>query len=380
METTRNIFWGLVIKPNKRYETEVQEPFRITKACLEPSTAEGKVSSLFIECDNSEEFIIANLNLKNFNETLDLAFNEGEKICFKVDGPGTVHLTGNLLEREEDGMNSMMDEDSDSDEESEEEAVENDDKLKMANGLESKEGESKKENVESESSDEEESDEEVLDSEEDEEKEKETIEPKTKVVKNPVKAEIESKIVTSQKSPKTPKQDIKAAKKNAKTAGDLKDPQTPKGETNNKMLNELYNKVKDETPKAKTPKKDVKTPKTTMKGGMIMEDLVVGTGTVAKKGNGIGMYYRGWLKSNNKQFDACQSGKPFKFKLGARQVISGWDLGVAGMKEGGKRRLTIPASLGYGSSGAPPDIPSNAILCFDVECKFVKVYGGNNVL
>ena len=93
------------------------------------------MSSLFIECDNSEEFIIANLNLKNFNETLDLAFNEGEKICFKVDGPGTVHLTGNLLEREEDGMNSMMDEDSDSDEESEEEAVENDDKLKLTNGV-----------------------------------------------------------------------------------------------------------------------------------------------------------------------------------------------------------------------------------------------------
>merc|ERR1719268_510659 len=55
-----------------------------------------------IECENNEEFIIANLSSSVFNETLDLAFNEGEKICFKVDGPGTVHLTGNLLD--EDNM------------------------------------------------------------------------------------------------------------------------------------------------------------------------------------------------------------------------------------------------------------------------------------
>merc|ERR1719398_230013 len=53
-----------------------------------------------IECDNNEEFIIANLSSSVFNETLDLAFNEGEKICFKVDGPGTVHLTGNLMDED----------------------------------------------------------------------------------------------------------------------------------------------------------------------------------------------------------------------------------------------------------------------------------------
>ena len=82
----RSIFWGLVVKPGKRYETEVQEPFRITKACLEVAGAgeKAKVSSLMVECENNEEFIIANLSSSVFNETLDLAFNEGEKICFKV--------------------------------------------------------------------------------------------------------------------------------------------------------------------------------------------------------------------------------------------------------------------------------------------------------
>ena len=64
--------------------------------------------------------------------------------------------------------------------------------------------------------------------------------------------------------------------------------------------------------------------------------------------------------------------KPFKFKLGSGQVIKGWDVGVLGMKVGGKRRLTIPPALGYGGQGAPPDIPPNATLVFDIECKLVK--------
>merc|ERR1712037_431063 len=116
---------GLVVKPGKRYETEVQEPFRITKACLEMSTAGESVSSLMIECDNNEEFIIANLSSSVFNETVDLSFNEGEKICFKVDGPGTVHMTGNLLDDPPpDGMLGGDDWSEEESEESEEESVE----------------------------------------------------------------------------------------------------------------------------------------------------------------------------------------------------------------------------------------------------------------
>ena len=80
----------------------------------------------------------------------------------------------------------------------------------------------------------------------------------------------------------------------------------------------------------------------------------------------------GCLKENNKKFDSLQAGKPFKFKLGSGQVIKGWDVGVIGMKVGGKRRLTIPPKLGYGGQGSPPDIPPHATLVFDIECKFVK--------
>jgi len=65
---------------------------------------------------------------------------------------------------------------------------------------------------------------------------------------------------------------------------------------------------------------------------------------------------------------ANKKGKPFSFKLGVGQVIKGWDVGVAGMTPGGERRLTIPAALAYGKKGAPPDIPPNSDLIFDIKC------------
>merc|ERR1712123_279082 len=92
--------------------------YSVSQACIVPSTSAGEVSTLFIENDNSEEFILANLSLKNFNESLEISFNEGEKICFRVSGPGTIHLTGNILELEND-----MDYDDDDDGESEDDMV-----------------------------------------------------------------------------------------------------------------------------------------------------------------------------------------------------------------------------------------------------------------
>ena len=71
-------------------------------------------------------------------------------------------------------------------------------------------------------------------------------------------------------------------------------------------------------------------------------------------------------------FIANKKGKPFSFKLGAGEVIKGWDIGVVGMAVGGERRLTIPANLGYGSKGAPPEIPPNSKLIFDLKMLGVK--------
>ncbi|CAH1796482.1 unnamed protein product [Owenia fusiformis] len=114
-----------------------------------------------------------------------------------------------------------------------------------------------------------------------------------------------------------------------------------------------------------------KSVKKTLKGGLIVEDSKDGHGPEAKAGKMVGVYYKGMLK-NGKVFDSAQGGKPFKFRLGAGEVIKGWDVGVAGMKVGGKRKLTIPAPLAYGKNGAPPDIPPNNTLVFDVELKSVS--------
>jgi FKBP-type peptidyl-prolyl cis-trans isomerase len=98
------------------------------------------------------------------------------------------------------------------------------------------------------------------------------------------------------------------------------------------------------------------------------EDLVVGKGAEATNGKRISVHYTGTLASDGKKFDSSvDRGTPFDFVLGAGQVIRGWDLGVLGMKVGGKRKLTIPATLAYGERGAGNVIPPNATLVFEVE-------------
>jgi FKBP-type peptidyl-prolyl cis-trans isomerase FkpA len=100
---------------------------------------------------------------------------------------------------------------------------------------------------------------------------------------------------------------------------------------------------------------------------LIMEDLVVGTGTAAASGQKVTVHYTGWL-TNGTKFDSSKDrGDPFVFPLGKGQVIKGWDQGVQGMKVGGKRKLTIPPEMGYGSRGAGGVIPPNATLVFEVE-------------
>ena len=105
--------------------------------------------------------------------------------------------------------------------------------------------------------------------------------------------------------------------------------------------------------------------------GLKYTDTKVGDGQEAEKGYLLSMNYTGWLYKNGAkgaEFDSSSKvGKPFTFKLGAGQVIKGWDEGVAGMKVGGKRTLIIPPALAYGASGANGVIPPNATLIFDVE-------------
>jgi peptidylprolyl isomerase len=109
------------------------------------------------------------------------------------------------------------------------------------------------------------------------------------------------------------------------------------------------------------------------KDGLEATDLVVGTGREAKVGSRIAVDYTGTLEDGT-EFDSSRKPgrKPIQITLGIGQVIKGWDRGVEGMREGGKRRLVIPYPLAYGEDGKPPKIPPKATLIFEVELVEVK--------
>lgn len=111
---------------------------------------------------------------------------------------------------------------------------------------------------------------------------------------------------------------------------------------------------------------------TQTKSGLQYRDKVVGKGDEATAGQEATVHYTGWLPDGTKFDSSKDRNDPFAFRIGRRMVIAGWDEGVAGMRVGGVRQLVIPAELGYGKRGAPPDIPPNATLVFDVELLGVR--------
>lgn len=117
-----------------------------------------------------------------------------------------------------------------------------------------------------------------------------------------------------------------------------------------------------------TDKPDVQNPAGDPPADLELEDLVVGDGEEATAGRTVHAHYVGVSWSTQQQFDASYDrGQPLSFRLGAGQVISGWDTGIQGMRVGGRRRITIPPHLGYGDRGAPPVIAPGETLVFVVD-------------
>lgn len=111
---------------------------------------------------------------------------------------------------------------------------------------------------------------------------------------------------------------------------------------------------------------------TQLAGGMYVRDMVVGEGATVQTGQLVSVHYKGWL-SDGRAFDQRQPPEPpFRFTVGERGLIAGWNLGIQGMRVGGVRQMVIPPSLGYGRTGSPPVIPGNAILVFEVSVVAVQ--------
>ena len=109
-----------------------------------------------------------------------------------------------------------------------------------------------------------------------------------------------------------------------------------------------------------------------MDGELIIEDIVVGKGTEAVKHSIVTVNYTGWLEDGKKFDSSLNPGRsPFRFTVGAGQVIQGWDEGISGMKVGGKRKLTIPPNMGYGNRDNGT-IPANSVLIFEVDLLVVE--------
>ena len=105
--------------------------------------------------------------------------------------------------------------------------------------------------------------------------------------------------------------------------------------------------------------------------GLYTHDLREGDGATASSGSEVTVHYTGWL-ANGEEFDSSREQQPFSFRLGAGEVIQGWDEGVEGMRVGGRRQLVIPPGLAYGEQGAGGVIPPGATLVFDVELLEVR--------
>lgn len=366
----------MILEPKKRYKQNVQNAYQITQAVLDIESS-GKGHSDVLLTIGENTFILCTLTAASPQTPLNMRLAQGDQISFATRGEGTIHLTGYILEgapaaaatngrlaigdskkaaknqknsQKKDDLKRLLektisDDEDDSDDADFSQLMASMDGLEEDDDDSGEEEEDDDEMGDDDSDDDEqgggdeEDDSDLGDEEEDDDDEDDSEEEEAAVKEPPTK---KGKKELPQKKEKEQKPQEKNAKKEKPAAA---------AQTNGV--------AQDGKPQ-------------TLAGGVKIKDTKVGTGAFAKPGKTVVVYYEGRLQSNNKMFDSCKQGAGFNFQLGRGAVIRGWDVGVAGMRVGGKRQIVCPPGAAYGQRGSPPVIPPNSTLVFEVELRKVQ--------
>ncbi|KAI9771006.1 MAG: peptidylprolyl isomerase fpr4 [Geoglossum simile] len=362
----------------------------------------GKAKATGDESDSDEEgeeldvetFVICTLDpTKTYQQPLHITIGEDERVFFKVSGTHTVYLTGNYVIPADRSSNRIPDYVSDSDEEydlsPDEDELDEDEESDELDDI------ANPRITEVDSDDEEEAPKLIKAKKDIKQKGKnkrpaEDSEDETPNLDDIIAKSIKPVEPNTNGEQKLSKKQLKKLKNNAgvgvpkvaetkKNAGisaiETKTASSEKPVKDNPTSNKGDKKVQfakdlEQGPANPTTQSESNSDKVRTVQGVKIEDKVIGKGPVAKKGSKVSMRYIGKLL-DGKQFDANKKGPPFSFKLGAGEVIKGWDIGVPGIAPNGQRRLTIPAHLAYGSK-EQPGIPKNSTLIFEIKCLAVK--------
>ncbi|KAE8452153.1 hypothetical protein EG329_001620 [Mollisiaceae sp. DMI_Dod_QoI] len=330
-----------------------------------------------------EEFVLCTLDPeKNYQQPLDITIAENERVYFKVTGTHTIYLTGNYVIPDDNGHNHHH-EVYDSDDEEDDEDYDlspDEDELELEMDDDESDELDALENPR------------ITEVDSEEEEAPKLVSKTDKKGKNKRSADeidegtslddimAKSLKPDADEEPKLSKKQLKKLKKNNGEAVPAKTEDTKKEETKDGKSDKKVQFAKNleqgptgsaekaKTKAADTTKATPAKPTTGVKivQGVKVDDKKLGSGAACRNGQKVGLRYIGKTEADGKVFDSNKKGKPFTFKLGAGEVIKGWDIGVAGMQVGGERRLTIPAKLAYGSK-AQPGIPANSNLIFDVK-------------
>ncbi|TVY59182.1 FK506-binding protein 4 [Lachnellula cervina] len=329
-----------------------------------------------------DEFVLCTLDPeKNYQQPLDITIGENERVFFSVTGTHTIYLTGNYVISDNDGGHNHHHEvyDSSDDEDDEDYDLSPDeDELELDLDDDESDDLDALENprITEVASDEEEAPKLVAKAE----KKGKNKRSADQIDEGASLDDIMAKSLKSEaaEEPKLTKKQKKLKKNNGEAApatpeskgADAKEPTSAKSDKSDKKVQFAKNLEQGPTGSEAPAKGNKATlgPKTV--NGVKIDDKKLGTGPIVKNGDKVGMRYIGKLV-DGKVFDSNKSGKPFEFKVGKKEVIQGWDIGIVGMQAGGERRLTIPPKLAYGSK-AMPGLPANSTLVFDVKLINIK--------